>query len=253
MLPTDYFLFLQIAFFLTITPGTPRVVIVTYAINYGLKRSVITAIGDVSANTLQMILVAFGIGALVSAYPNILNYLRWIGILYLLYIAFDLFKSSNNLDFNQSLSTKSNLSLFRDGFLVAFLSPKAWVFFGAIFPQFLNLKGDFGIQLIFGVDYGHQEIVLSEVISNFKTHVQTRLHEEFEADKDDFQAMAVEFNSAGASSLDVRIFLKCKGKLASRKPFFERKLNSFLVEACNKFGYVIPFNQLTVHHANKND
>ena len=89
MLPTDYFLFLQIAFFLTITPGTPRVVIVTYAINYGLKRSVITAIGDVSANTLQMILVAFGIGALVSAYPNILNYLRWIGILYLLYIAFD--------------------------------------------------------------------------------------------------------------------------------------------------------------------
>ncbi len=138
MLPTDYFLFLQIAFFLTITPGTPRVVIVTYAINYGLKRSVITAIGDVSANTLQMILVAFGIGALVSAYPNILNYLRWIGILYLLYIAFDLFKSSNNLDFNQSLSTKSNLSLFRDGFLVAFLSPKAWVFFGAIFPQFLR-------------------------------------------------------------------------------------------------------------------
>ena len=45
MLPTDYFLFLQIAFFLTITPGTPRVVIVTYAINYGLKRSVITAAG----------------------------------------------------------------------------------------------------------------------------------------------------------------------------------------------------------------
>ena len=161
MLPIDYFLFLQIAFFLTITPGTPRVVIVTYAINYGLKRSVITAIGDVSANTLQMILVAFGIGALVSAYPNILNYLRWIGILYLLYIAIDLFKSSNNLDFNQSLSTKSNLSLFRDGFLVAFLSPKAWVFFGAIFPQFLNLKGDFGIQLII--------LIISWVVLDFST------------------------------------------------------------------------------------
>ena len=148
MLPIDYFLFLQIAFFLTITPGTPRVVIVTYAINYGLKRSVITAIGDVSANTLQMVLIAFGMGTLISVYPNILNYLRWIGILYLLYIAFDLFKSSKNLDFSKSLSTKSNLSLFRDGFLVAFLSPKAWVFFAAIFPQFLNLEGDFIIQLI---------------------------------------------------------------------------------------------------------
>ena len=148
MLPIDYFLYLQIVFFLTITPGTPRVVIVTYAINYGLKRSVITAIGDVSANTLQMILIAFGIGTLISVYPNILNYLRWIGILYLLYIAFDLFKSSKNLDFNKSFSTKSNLSLFKDGFLVAFLSPKAWVFFAAIFPQFLNLEGDFVVQLI---------------------------------------------------------------------------------------------------------
>jgi len=161
MLPIDYFLFLQIAFFLTITPGTPRVVIVTYAINYGLKRSVITAIGDVSANTLQMILTAFGVGALVSIYPNILNYLRWIGVLYLLYIAFDLFKSSKNLDFNKGLSTKSNLSLFRDGFLVALLSPKAWVFFGTIFPQFLNLEGNFGIQLII--------LIISWVALDFST------------------------------------------------------------------------------------
>ena len=161
MLPIDYFLFLQIAFFLTITPGTPRVVIVTYAINYGLKRSVITAVGDVSANTLQMILVTFGIGVLVSTYPNILNYLRWIGVLYLLFIAFDLVRYSKNLDFDKSLSTKSNLSLFRDGFLVAFLSPKAWVFFGAIFPQFLNLEGDFIIQLII--------LIVSWIILDFST------------------------------------------------------------------------------------
>ena len=161
MLPIDYFLFLQIVFFLCITPGTPRVVIVTYAINYGLKRSIITAVGDVSANTLQMILVAFGAGTLVSAYPSVLNYFRWIGILYLLYIAFDLVKSSKNLDFDKNLSTKSNLSLFKDGFLVAFLSPKAWIFFGAIFPQFLNLEGDFTTHLII--------LIISWVIIDFST------------------------------------------------------------------------------------
>ena len=161
MLPINYFLFLQIAFFLTITPGTPRVVIATYAINYGLKRSVITAVGDVSANTLQMILVTFGMGVLVSAYPNILNYLRWIGVLYLLFIAFDLVRYSKNLDFDKSLPTKSNLSLFRDGFLVAFLSPKAWVFFGAIFPQFLNLEGGFIVQLII--------LIFSWIVLDFST------------------------------------------------------------------------------------
>ena len=161
MLPVDYFLFLQIAFFICITPGTPRVVIVAYAINYGLKRSVITAIGDVSANTLQMLLIAFGVGVLVSIYPNILNYLRWAGILYLLYIAFDLFRSLNNLDFNRSLPVKTNLSMFRDGFLVAFLSPKAWIFFAAIFPQFLNLKANFGSHLII--------LIISWIILDFST------------------------------------------------------------------------------------
>ena len=161
MLPVDYFLFLQIAFFLTITPGTPRVVIMTYAINYGLRRSAITAVGDVSANTVQMILVAFGVGALVYAYPNILNYLKWIGILYLLYIAFDLVKSSKNLNFDKNLSVKSNLSLYRDGFLVAFLSPKAWVFFGARFPQFLNMEGDFVVHLVI--------LIISWVILDFST------------------------------------------------------------------------------------
>ena len=78
-----------------------------------------------------------------------------------MYIAFDLFQTSKNLNFNKSISAKSNFSLFRDGFLVAFLSPKAWVFFAAIFPQFLNLEGDFIIQLII--------LIISWVVLDFST------------------------------------------------------------------------------------
>ena len=161
MLPIDYLLFLQIVFFLCITPGTPRVVIVTYAINYGLRRSAITAFGDISANTIQMIFIAFGIGAIIVANPEILNYVKWIGIVYLLYLAFDLRKSSKNINFKQNLSSKSNLSLYRDGFMVAFFSPKAWVFFGAMFPQFLSLDGNFKIQLLI--------LIISYVVIDFST------------------------------------------------------------------------------------
>ena len=161
MLPIDYLLFLQIVFFLCITPGTPRVVIVTYAINYGLRRSAITAFGDISANTIQMIIIAFGIGAIIVANPEILNYAKWIGIVYLLYLAFDLRRSSKNINFKQNLSSKSNLSLYRDGFMVAFFSPKAWVFFGAMFPQFLSLDGDFKIQLLI--------LIISYVVIDFST------------------------------------------------------------------------------------
>ena len=91
MLPINYLLFLQIVFFLCITPGTPRVVIVTYAINYGLRRSAITAFGDISANTIQMIFIAFGIGAIIVANPEILNYAKWIGTVL---APFDLFNIS---------------------------------------------------------------------------------------------------------------------------------------------------------------
>ena len=161
MLPIDYLLFLQIVFFLCITPGTPRVVIVTYAINYGLRRSAITAFGDISANTIQMIFIAFGIGAIIVANPEILNYAKWIGIVYLLYLAFDLRRSSKNINFKQNLSSKSNLSLYRDGFMVAFFSPKAWVFFGAMFPQFLSLDSDFKIQLLI--------LIISYVVIDFST------------------------------------------------------------------------------------
>jgi threonine/homoserine/homoserine lactone efflux protein len=161
MLPVDYLLFLQIVFFLCITPGTPRVVITTYAINYGLRRSAITAFGDISANTIQMIFVAFGIGTIIAANPEILNYAKWVGVIYLLYLAFDLKRSSKNFGFEKNLSSKSNFSLYRDGFAVAFFSPKAWVFFGAMFPQFLNLNGDFKIQLLI--------LIFSYVLIDFST------------------------------------------------------------------------------------
>ena len=59
MFPTDYIIFLQIILFLFISPGPPRVVIVSHTLNYGLNRSVWTAFGDISANTIQAILVVF--------------------------------------------------------------------------------------------------------------------------------------------------------------------------------------------------
>ena len=61
MFPSDYLIFLQIILFLFITPGLPRVVIVSHTLNYGLKRSIWTAFGDVSANTIQGILIVFSL------------------------------------------------------------------------------------------------------------------------------------------------------------------------------------------------
>ena len=66
MLPLEYFLYLQIIIFMFITPGTPRIVIISYSMNYGVKNCIWTALGDVSANIIQATLVIFFIGTFFS-------------------------------------------------------------------------------------------------------------------------------------------------------------------------------------------
>ena len=73
MFPIEFILFLQIIIFLFITPGTPRIVIISYSMNYGVKNCVWTALGDVTANFIQATLVIFVIGSFFSDHPLFLN------------------------------------------------------------------------------------------------------------------------------------------------------------------------------------
>ena len=91
MIPENYWLYLQILFFLFITPGSPRVVMCSYTMTYGLKKSVWTAFGDISANSIQLFFVVFGLGLLIKDNSFILTALKWAGVTYLLYLAYDLY------------------------------------------------------------------------------------------------------------------------------------------------------------------
>ena len=148
MLPLDFILYLQIIIFLFITPGTPRIVIISYSMNYGVGKCVWSAIGDVTANLIQATLVIFVIGSFFSENSIILNVFKWIGIIYLIYLAYDIYKSRpKNISSKEEIK-KSNLSFFRDGFLVAGTSPKAWMFFPFIFPQFIDFSSNYFAQFI---------------------------------------------------------------------------------------------------------
>ena len=148
MLPLNYFLFLQIILFMFITPGTPRIVIISYSMNYGVQKCIWTALGDVTANTIQAILVIFFLGSFFVDNPSFLNTFKWIGIVYLLYLAYDIYNSRPKEINSNNNSSKSIFSFFKDGFLVAGLSPKAWMFFPLIFPQFIDFNSNYIIQFI---------------------------------------------------------------------------------------------------------
>ena len=146
MLPLEFILYLQIILFLFITPGTPRVVIISYSMNYGLTKCVWTALGDVTANFVQASLVIFVIGSFFSENSNFLNIFKWIGIIYLFYLAYDIYRSRPKNINSDQVEKKSNISFFKDGFLVAGTSPKAWMFFPFIFPQFIDFNSNFVFQ-----------------------------------------------------------------------------------------------------------
>jgi threonine/homoserine/homoserine lactone efflux protein len=146
MFPLNYLLFLQIVLFLFITPGTPRIVIISYSMNYGIKKCIWTALGDISANFIQGTLVIFVIGSFFSDNPNFLNIFKWIGIIYLLYLAYDIYQSIPKEINSNNYSEKSIFSFFKDGFLVAGTSPKAWMFFPLIFPQFIDFSSNYVFQ-----------------------------------------------------------------------------------------------------------
>ena len=129
--------------FLFITPGTPRIVIISYSMNYGVQKCIWTALGDITANFIQATLVIFVLGSFFLDNPNFLNTFKWIGIIYLMYLAYDVYKSKPKDINSHDYSEKSIFSFFKDGFLVAGTSPKAWAFFPLIFPQFIDFNSNY--------------------------------------------------------------------------------------------------------------
>ncbi len=161
MFPTDYIVYLQLLLFLFISPGLPRVLIVSHTLNYGLKRSVWTAVGDVSANFIQGFAMVFLIGTFLKDNPEILNILKWAGILFTVYLAYDTYTAKVKSVERGTSTERSMFAFYRDGFLVAGLSPKAVIFFGTIFLSFIDFQANYVSQFII--------LIITYVILDFST------------------------------------------------------------------------------------
>jgi len=114
--------------------------------NYGVKNCVWTALGDVTANLIQATLVIFVIGSFFSDNSIFLNTFKWIGIAYIIYLAYDIYNSRPKDINSKEIAKKSFFSFYKDGFLVAGTSPKAWMFFPFIFPQFIDFSTNYILQ-----------------------------------------------------------------------------------------------------------
>ena len=114
-----------------------------------------------------------------------------------------------------------------------------------------NLSLGFSIEFNFGIDYSHQSSIVTEIIPNIQNELTSTLYNKHSDLKHCFEQLTVEFVNAGASSLDLRFFLKCDGEIAAKKKLLYRSIQVEFINLCNKYEYIIPFNQLTVHMSNE--
>ncbi|MFO7726345.1 MAG: hypothetical protein R6V45_12430 [Oceanipulchritudo sp.] len=113
-------------------------------------------------------------------------------------------------------------------------------------PRNLTLEG-FQVVTQFGIDYAHQEICTTEVPAWFTTALEEKLPEIVDAG--DIRSIRVLFASAGASSLDYAVQVDLAGCSADKYREVKYAVQRILVDVCNTRDLVIPFQQLTVHHA----
>lgn len=140
MILDNYLTYLSVlVIFFATPPDTSQLLIMSNSLRHGLRRSLATVAGDLSANTLQMTAAAFGLTAVLTVSADALTVVKWLGVCYLGWIGLNLIVPSGRQSQSpRASSAGSQRILFRQGFLTSSANPYAVVFFGALFPQFID-------------------------------------------------------------------------------------------------------------------
>ena len=126
------------SFFLALAPGPDNFFVLTFSAKYGRTLGVLTVLGLVSGCFIHTSLVAFGVSALIINNSFLLSVLKYIGAIYLLFVAIKVYKSDNKIkDFKDPKYEVNKFKVFINGFLMNILNPKVLIFFLAFFPTFI--------------------------------------------------------------------------------------------------------------------
>ncbi len=138
-----WLIFLSVVLVIIVTPGPSAALCLTNGAMHGRFRTLATVVGGMLASLILMSLSALGLGAAIAASDTLFQIIKLIGALYLVLMGISIWRSSpsasTKLDNKETRkNSPSLLRLFRQGFLVGISNPKDLLFFGALFPQFLD-------------------------------------------------------------------------------------------------------------------
>jgi len=150
------FQFIIAALFVELTPGPNMAYLATLALARGRTAGLIATLGVALGLSVHAVVTSFGAGELLRLYPWLYEILRWIGVAYLLFLAWEGWQTKENSPDGDNLDAASG-QLFLRGFLSNVFNPKSVLFFVSVVPTFVGLTPghpDFPFQMaIFGSVY----------------------------------------------------------------------------------------------------
>ncbi len=145
MEPRTLLLFTATILPLICTPGPDMLFVASQSMSGGSAAGLRSTAGVCLGYVIHSALAALGIAAIVTASPLLFEALRWIGITYLVYLAYGLIRSALS-EGKLKLSNAATTGQLKQGFLTALLNPKGMMIYFAILPQFLHQGSSIPLQ-----------------------------------------------------------------------------------------------------------
>jgi threonine/homoserine/homoserine lactone efflux protein len=128
--------FILTVLLLELTPGPNMAYLATLTLDRGRQAGLLAAAGVAAGLSVHAVVAAFGLGVLISQSPVIYDLLRWTGVAYLLYLAWETWQS--NAKERAELAASASASLFWRGFFSNVFNPKSILFFISVVPGFIQ-------------------------------------------------------------------------------------------------------------------
>lgn len=140
MIPfNDLLLFGLAALIMVLSPGPNMIYLISRSLSQGKKAGIVSLLGVMCGFLFHILMVSFGLTAIFFAVPYAFVVVKFLGVGYLLYLAYNTVKSKNKIfDADQNLKSDKPLKLFNIGLLTNILNPKMAVFYLSFFPQFIK-------------------------------------------------------------------------------------------------------------------
>jgi threonine/homoserine/homoserine lactone efflux protein len=146
-MPDYYLLFILASALLILTPGPNVALIVANSVAYGARYGLLTVAGTTAAVVVHLTLVGIGLQGALGAIGTVFEYVRWVGVAYLLYLGITTWRAP--LADLQSIRAQPRSARFMvaRAFAVSLTNPKTLLFYGAFFPQFIAASRPVGPQV----------------------------------------------------------------------------------------------------------